>query len=312
MKIKLKESLEINDKVRNFISKAISDYTNGTGTVNLYHDYDDYFNPSTVKKAFEYAQDHNSSIRDYLIEIFNENNYDYFSEYDLELVKAVKNAANELGDEEIINFIEDADDYGDIYDVLYECGYNGVDYDIDDYVNTCYVNLILATPEEANYDMSSITSCYLTDRMEDPDTFNEYKDNALTYLIKSVGSTPEEVNDILFGRATTSDKTIKSIIRELENCYEGQLVNLTICAKINDLDMLNRLAKGSGSFTAKRDCMIGLYDAWNGGGSTMDIDVNSFTFPGSLIFDVEFDGKGARNTVGDIYRLSSSAWGTLV
>lgn len=117
---------------------------------------------------------------------------------------------------------------------------------------------------------------------------------------------------------------LSSVVDELNNCSSDTntltfLVRMTLDelldlkTAINEEKEINKSQvlserKGTGYITLSKDIMCGLYDPWNGGGSTLDIALDKDVIvPLKAIFSLQVDGSEPYD-VGHVWGMCGSAW----
>ena len=203
--------------------------------------------------------------------------------------------------EEIRKQIKNAD-YADIIDDLNECGYIGVDYNIDQLLkNTSVkVNILLGTDTERNYDMGSIVTAFGNDYQY---PFTDYAmpsvddyDNAFTYLIHQQGHTIKEVlaNHLDCCKDKTTSDFVKGAVTEIENNSSEAMSELGVYIQLNGNDILefcNKLQEGKGYLVFDKDINIGLFNEWSGTCGYPDNYLEKdFVVPVSMIRNVQIEG----------------------
>lgn len=312
-------TLEQKIQFKQFLANCIEEHCT-RGCYDVYFDYRDEISPETVNKAFfEYVENDNgySKFSDYLDTII----YDEWSlwDYDHYLIEEIeKDAQSEP--EYIQSQLQSIIDSGDLFEVLDECGYCGIRYDIKDVFRDVKVNLLLATSAELNYDLSSISRAYI-EHVDNREWINLYKDNALQYLIRQQGYFTKAEDFLTDAMEHETSKFLKSVDWELNNAYVGDCHCLTVLISA-DLDTLDDLADilakketAKKKITVTKDCEIGLLAPFIGGGSTLDIQLEKdFEFPADMLYDVQIEHRGHYSgihgyyTVDDIYCLCGECW----
>ena len=179
------------------------------------------------------------------------------------------------------------------------------------------INILLATPEESNYDCASIYDmrclafgetiegfrvCSFAE--EDRDECRRTCNNMLTNLVYQQGHTLSEV----FNDDKTKNKFINSVRQEIVN-HTHNIGTLTVLAEV-DYDTLSLIADGK-DIVVDKGAEVGIFDEWHGSGSLFEIDLeDSFTISKENIFEVQFE-KGSRRhtyTVDSVYGLIGSCW----
>lgn len=302
-----------------FLRKCIKNFCLN-GEYRVYFDYRDEVEEDTINEAFfKYVENDNgySNFSDYLEDIiYNEWNLFDHENY---LIDDIEGAAREEED-----FISDILEYtieeGYFWDYLYDVGYQGISWDIHDIVSDTKVNLLLATKEEINQDLSSIATAFL-DEDYNSDNDKIAKDNALNYLIRQQGYFTKSEEFLTGTRNPQHSKFLNSIEDELNNAYCGDCHCLTVLASAS-LDDLDKLADillkketAKQKITVSKDCEIGLFAPFVGGGSTLEIQLDKdFEIPVDMLYDVQIEHRGNYSglhgfyTVDSVYSLVGSCW----
>jgi hypothetical protein len=304
---------------KQFLTDCIEEYCRD-GYYTIYWDYRDEVSPDTINKAFfDYVDDDNGycNFEDYL----DSTVFDEWSLWDYEhyLIEEIESDANN-SDDFIQEILQNIIDNGTIWDYLYECGYQGLKYDIHDIVNDVKVNLLLATKSELNYDLSPISRVYI-EKIDNAEWRNLYKDNALQYLIRQQGYFTKAEDFLTDAMEHETSKFLKSVDWELNNAYVGDCHCLTVLISadldtLNDLaDILSKKETAKKKITVTKDCEIGLLAPFIGGGSTLEIQLEKdFEFPADMLYDVQIEHRGHYSgihgfyTVDDIYCLCGECW----
>ena len=293
-----------------WLSEEVKKYCNADGMIETYWDYQD--REALNDEIKRYAADfEGGDLIEHIADSMREENWylNWCDEYEDDFFAGIKNDAPTIEDEELRNYIVDKlenMDYTDLRDELEVAGYNGVDDGIESELKDVKVNvnLTLATDNEANYDMSSIITCFGTDYL--PVEFDSldasHLDNALTYLIHQQGHTLKEFYDCLLGDKD-GGKLLKSIGTEVNNNPAEATCGLTVLVSVS-LGEYSAILSKEGNIEVSADTEIGLYNSWIGGGSVFEISLEKpFVFPASMVSHADLDditGTGAYS-VGDTY-----------
>lgn len=314
------------DEIKKWLAEQIDNLTDENNCYEVSPtSYDDYISEATLLTKFnEYCENNknHNSFSDYLVEYF----WNEWIDADDYLYDVIKSKAAEAGLEDAYEaFCEDC---GSDREALYTCGYNGTNIKIEEFLEHDYkIDLMLATENELNYNMGSISDYYIEPErfvLHDPSKDKRW-DNALTYIIRQQGHTPDEIieayNKLLDAedkkqQPVIEDKFIKSTAEELYDWSTfgcGELTALVKLSGQNLLDVLTKIAKKEGNIMLLENTTIGIYDEWNGAGSQLDIQLSKpFIFPASMVRNVQIE-KAGRNlnrgwSVDDTYGLVGSCW----
>lgn len=307
------------DEFHKFLSDLVEEEFGAEKKCEVYYDYRDEVDPTIVNKGLGSIEEYGGNLKDYLYEHYYNNT---FYDYDSEQLESIKTQIEEC-DNDVFKKIyekETEKDYpGGLSDYLSSvAGYEGLDLNLDKLLGKSdfKVNLLLATEQEINHDMCSIVNSYgnnleaiNTDRLQVKDL-----DNALTFLIHQQGHTVEEVYDTLLFNKETDSKFIKSLVSELDNCTYT-MNNLTVLVKLNGnqlVDLHDDIDEND-NITLSKDCMLGLYNKWNGSGSVLEIELErDLVIPKSMIYDTQVEDRFSKRvgeyTVDHTYGLCGDAW----
>ena len=317
------ETTTAREKYINFLRNRIENYCDREGYYPYYRcSYDDCISEETIAKYFyDYIKNqHGYEKFSHYLEnrMWEEWLYDYDGYLWCDIKKDFDNAVDE-------GLLEDVDLE---WDDLYEAGYQGVTFNINEFVDDIRINILLATANELNHDLSSINQCYTQGyqfRYDDPDEQAELEsdleDNMLAYLIKQQGY--DVTTEYIGGEdiACSDSKFLKSVANELLNGYYNVcqcLVVLTTASleQLDDLaDILLKRDNCKKTITVSKDTMLGLLAPFVGGGSTLDIYLDKdFEFSTDMIYDVQIESRDQRSgvfrcwSVDSIYGLCGDAW----
>ena len=298
-----------------FLKEEIETRCNKDGCCEIYWDYRDELSPSSILSAYNQAlNDEIMCFRDFLNNEIYELNFDYDTDMFDEIVAEINSSDNEL-------VIQGYDETNSIYDDAAECGYNGVDANLDGILRNTRlkVNIMFATDCERNYDMSSIIGAFGNysrpafdfNKQNLENGYNDF-DNALTYLIHQQGHTVNEV----FGCMLRGDETndfLKSIDSELANNTSEGLSELTCLIELSGEDILsffNTITSQTPEnqfLSFSKDTMIGIFNEWSGGGSLLEVQLEKpFVVPVSMIRNVQVEG--ALKQTYQMQQLNEQKW----
>lgn len=306
------------EKYRNFLKQKIKEYCNEKGYYEIYWDYQECIEPQQLLEAFEnYKKDGFDKIENYLENELYELNIDYdnnlFSQIENDLKK------QDFFTEDFEKWYEDK---CDIYEDLYEAGYNGIDVNLSDLLKNSNFrfNIMLATKEEQNRDMSSIFSSY--QNIDNIENFDKKFDNSLTYLIHQQGHTIQEYFECLNKNPAgfKSDykcNFIESTVDEVLNnnfCVMSELTALIELEGTEAIEFLNYLSGNTDNkdlnLKFNKDTMIGIFNEWEGAGSVFEINLEKdLIIPKTMIRDIQIEGtKNSSYSVDEVYMLTNNCW----
>lgn len=306
------------EKYRNFLKQKIKEYCNEKGYYEIYWDYQESIEPQQLLEAFEnYKKDGFDKIENYLENELYELNIDY----DNNLFSQIQD------DLRVQDFFTDDfekwyEDKCDIYEDLYEVGYNGIDVNLSDLLKNSNFrfNIMLATEEEQNRDMSSIFSSYQD--IDNIENFDKKFDNSLTYLIHQQGHTIQEYFECLKMNPAgfKSDykcNFIESTVDEVLNNNFYAMSELTALIELEGTEAIDFLNYLSGNTDNKdlnlkfnKDTMLGIFNEWEGAGSVLEINLEKdLIIPKTMIRDIQIEGaKNSSYSVDEVYMLTNNCW----
>ncbi len=316
-KAKLKECKA---KVYPWLKEQIKEICNEDGFYNVpVASYDDKISGSVIFDAFKTYQKEVSVWKDtrfdsYLRDLID-TDYDAKDYYNSWIIDTIERNARMMGfiDEYLYLLQEEYNDnememYCDIG------GFEGLYYDMDEWIGETAITLMFGTKEEQNCDMGSINNMFREDfAYDNPDDRQRYFDNALTYLVEQQGHTLSELVDARY--KGTDNRFLASVSQEIDNLsdYMGELT-LLVKMKGNELvEFLDAIGKGEGNIIADRNNVtIGLFNEWSGAGAMFEImPEKDVVLPCSMIRNVQINGErksAYEYTVESVYSMSGSAW----
>ena len=279
------------------------DYLFKDGSFELYVDYNDNLDESTIKEIFE-----SDAPKDAFYDIIG--GWDWFDDAWEEYKEILKNLKL---DEDIKEGFRD-----EIMDYLQE----NVSYSIpfahfDQNVN---FDIFIHDAEEANREYTGMLSYTETDETDEDGDYIKEVDGVnpmLEKLLVSQGYTAEQFIEY-FNKGEKGDTFLDSVVEEINNCtydYGNQIVFL-VNAPITE--MADAIQNG-GTLTIPADAMCGFVNCGNGSGSVLEIKLKQ-PFTGKLrdmkkpayqdnSGDLEaFYYDGYRYNVDEIYGLVNDAW----
>lgn len=268
---------------------------------NLYVDRNESTLPShMLKKIFN-----NDNPRQTFVELLSELATENSIYEENNLIETIKQHTD-IDEEIIVEYIHE------------HCSFN---YDENDFNESYHINLMLDTGDaKTDFTPNNALNYYSSwsTTLEEP--------SAILWLAKQMGKSElllSEMNRIYsneqpgeyVNRDVSKDTFVESVIQELENnscCCAGLtfLVNM----KLQDLflikeNMSNENMKDK-TITISKDTMCGLFDAFAGGGSVLEIQLDKdLEIPYAFIHDIWIDGTSAHTyDINDVYGLTNECW----
>lgn len=301
-----------------FLKERLKEHCNNDMCCEIYWDYRDEIDPSTIKEASNKYKDAGfETPKDYLVEKLYELNFDYDSYMFDEIKTEIENCDNE-------HIVEYYTDYGNLYEDAQEVGYNGIDLNLDDILGKSEfkVNLMFATDTERNYDMGSIVNAFGSWRDPDFEYLSKYPDvldNAVTYFIHQQGHSVKEVYDCLIdnprGFGSNEEMSFaKAIVNDMVNNSSDGLSELCALVSLDGkgyFELLEAVEKGEENLSFSKDTMLGVFNEWTGGGGLLEFQLDKpFVVPVSMVRNIQVEGakEDYSYTVDQIFGLIGSCW----
>lgn len=310
-------SVDAGLKYRNFLRDAVSELCNADGAYEVWWDLDEQVRPDEVLDAIEnYRVEGYQSPQSYLECVTFMDSATY---HEGQFLKELRDLAYDAP-EEVRTLFETSMGSGALWDDLALANYKGVDLMMESALehSRVNVNLLLATKDEMNRDLCSITDSFGSaygnahpELLEPQDL-----DNALSYLVNQQGYSIGDVYAAL-DDAMIDSMFIQSVADEVDN--NSSESSSCVCALIATnaltyIKMCEMAGKMGGEIVLPaRDCTIGIFDKDGGGGSLLGIEPErDVVIPSELLFDVQAEGAGGAfhsgYTVDEVYGLVSDAW----
>ncbi len=307
-----------------YLKTAVKEYCNENGCLTVYWDYRDSASKDVIQNyiydIISGSKDA-SSLESAVIDDFD-SYYDVIDEFESNFYEHLKDNAPS---DEIKDYIEQ-EDYSKIIDDLYDCGYNGVDYNIDQLLSntTIKVNILFGTEKEKDYDMGSIVTAFGNDYQtpfkdwnldnNDVDRF----DNALTYLIHQQGRTVKEVYDALINPEAsirTNSTFINGLCTDIQNNSSEAMSELGVYISLSGSEITefcDNLQNGNRYIVVDKDTNIGIFNEWNGTCGYPDNYLEKdFVVPVEMIRNVQIEGASKSNyeyTINEVCGMVGEFW----
>lgn len=279
------------------------DYLFKDGAVELYVDYNDNLDESTIKEIFE-----SDAPKDAFYDIIGE--WDWYDDAWEEYKEILKNLKldediKEGFRDEIMDYLQE--------NVSYSIPFNHFDQNVN-------FDIFIHDAEEANKEYTGMLSYTETDETDEDGDYIKEVDGVnpmLEKLLVSQGYTAEQFIEY-FNKGEKGDTFLDSVVEEINNCtydYGNQIVFL-VNAPITE--MADAIQNG-GTLTIPADARCGFVNCGNGSGSVLEIKLKQ-PFTGKLrdmkkpayqdnSGDLEaFYYDGYRYNVDEIYGLVNDAW----
>lgn len=280
----------------------------GNIVYNIYADYRDEFSEEQIRKICE-SEDPRSTADDMIIEAYDSAYFDYYRD---DIIKDV------LEDPDVRELIADCtvQEVDEIKDMI--CDYFYVNMPFEHYYrNTDVLVDILVDAGDLNYDysMNNIAGFYANGVQED---------SGLLWLVRQQGYTKTQLKETVKACGKVESKLLRSVWEESENTTTSMnaltfLVRMTLNQYFELIDAvkaeehLNRSyhpseRRGRGYIVLDKSTECMLYDAWNGAGGVLGIELErDVRLPIRYIDTAQQDGSRGYS-VRNIYGVSSALW----
>jgi hypothetical protein len=163
------------------------------------------------------------------------------------------------------------------------------------------VNLMLDTGD-ANYDYT-LNNFYSYNASQDEEISSE---SSIIWLVQQQGYTKEQLTEFLKNDDDHESKFLKSITQELCN-VSTHMNALTFFVKMTLKDFIDLHDDPYENLVLSKGSNCGLYDPWNGAGSTLEITLDKDVVIPSKFIKAHVDGCRGYG-VDSIYGMSGSFW----
>lgn len=306
MKTEEKLASNLKDAIRDVLSTICWKDENGLFYEEIYADYRDTLDDCTLKKICN--DDH---PREKLWELLDEWYRDCEWEYADNVIKQV------LKDEKVAELVEnpDADEIRELIRDQFYIRYPEEHFLKEDVL----VDLVIDTGD-MNYDFNSNIIGGHYDASDD----SIPEESSLLWLARQQGYKKSELKKVLADRGKCESPLLKSIYVETVNCSTYMnalvfLVKMTLGQYFNLRDAIDMeecrnkslyLSErtGRGYLILSKDTTCGLYDAWNGSGSLLEIKLEKdVRLPFRCIDSAKHDGCRGYG-IREIYGCGSELW----
>lgn len=306
MKTEEKLASRLKDAIRDVLSTVCWKDENGVFYEEIYADYRDTLDACTLKKICN--DDH---PREKLWELLDEWYRDCEWEYADNVIKRV------LEDEDVAELIENLDE-DEVRELIRDQFY--VEYPAKHYLaQDVLIDLIVDTGD-LNYDFTSNSIGGHYDASDD----SIPEESSLLWLARQQGYKKSELKKALVERGKCESPLLKSIYVETVNCSTHMnalvfLVKMTLAQYFNLRDAIDIEEKrnksyylsertGRGYLVLSKDTTCGLYDAWNGAGSLLEIKLEKdVRLPFRCIDSAKHDGCRGYS-IREIYGCGFELW----
>jgi len=280
---------------------------NGNYYGEIYADYRDEFDESTI------------------VDIFNSDNprdsfYEKLDFFDCEC-DYKDDVVNEI--EEHFNDDDKAPDFKKYEDFIRDWVYENVyfNYPYDHYLGQdVYIDVIVDTGD-GNYDYTKneLFGCIYSEKGLD-----DREESALVWLMKQQGYEPDAITDFVLNENTQESKLLKSIYQECINtttCMNALafFVKMSLGDALDLYEIVNNTGSNESEDNESTEpkpieilldkaIPCGLYDAWNGAGSVLDIELEKDVVLPIKYIDSALPDGCRGYSVTSIYGMCGSFW----
>lgn len=310
-----------NEEYMEYLKKAVKEYCDENGCIQAYWNYDDCVSRHTIQNYINNVIEgkETMSLNAVVLDEIHEINAEYEMFLESEFQRClINNAPND----KIRHYINSSIDISELIDDLYECGYNGIDMNLDDLFKntTLKVNILFGTEKEQDYDMGSIITAFGNDFQTPFKTWNldndvDSLDNALTYLIHQQGHTVKEVYDSLVLGKNTESPFIEGICEDIINNSSEAMSELGVYIELSGRDIIDfcdNLQKGKGYIVVDKDTNIGIFNEWSGTCGYPDNYLEKdFVVPVDMIRNVQIEGASKNKygyTINEVCGMVGEFW----
>ena len=196
------------------------------------------------------------------------------------------------------------------------------------------INIMLGLPEERSRDFGTIRdqiSVLLNKDLTPTEREASLEEETgLRWLVMQQGHTMKELDETLQAYLefwdspeaedlkydqkyekfkSTHDPFLTSVCQEVLNT-SNYMNTMTVLTKMSLTDFAEFMKPGK-EIVLPKDSMVGIFNPWNGGGSTLEIELQKeLVVPSSLVYDIQVEGvkPDYQYTVDDVYGLVGSCW----
>lgn len=326
--VKIVDGTDINIKkeVEDYLSYAYANNIepllgkdkNGSYVYTIYADYRDELEDDDIADILE-SDNPKVALGELLDDVYDDIRMEVLNELGEKAIAYIEEKYRKTLGNETVELGEDEGEC--VYDLIEEAV--GVDYDMDHYLDQD-VNIDLAIDTgDGNYDytLNCTYPAYGGSETIDPHS-------SLAFLAESQGYSLDDLQKALEkGDIANPHGFLESVQQEVVN-ETGSINRLTVLLKmpLRDAIKVNELVHKAeetgyeyypwkrpdcGSLTIGKNATLGLFDPWNGGGSTFEIELEKdlelpIKYVHSALPDMKQHGE---YSIQDVYGMCGSAWG---
>lgn len=300
------------------LKPIMANYLNAENCYELYWDYGDEYPAEKILEVYHKLSSEKTYEKNAFVYMLEDYIYELNLDEDTELLNLISKEIAKHSDEKISEMYNE---FGLDFDLLEEAGYNGIDVNLADLLRNTrlHVNVMFATKEEQNYDMSSIVTAFGSWKNPCPNDVKDF-DNALTYLIHQQGHTVEDVYDCWFANPQGfpyehQTNFVESVVDDIVNNSSEGLSELCVLIELTGWDIVTffeAVLNNQGYIKFEKNTELGIFNEWSGCGGLLEIQLEKdFVIPVDMIRNIQIEGAGKENnnyTVDSVYGLIGSCW----
>lgn len=196
------------------------------------------------------------------------------------------------------------------------------------------INIMLGLPQERNRDFGTIReqieALGSNDLSSSAREASLEEETGLRWLVLQQGHTMKELDEMVHAYVnfwdspeaeglkydqklekfrSTHGPFLTSVCQEMLNT-SNYMNTMTVLTKMSLTDFVEFMQPGK-EIVLPKDSMVGIFNPWNGGGSTLDIELEKdLIVPSGLVYDIQIEGvkPDYQYTVDDVYGLIGSCW----
>lgn len=298
-------------KYKDKIINLFTAYCKENNKITIYDDYRDHENPGYMLYHDRYIKNSYGESKRIREKITNRDDFineildaysDSESYYIDDMIKDFKN--NYIKDYRLAAYLDYHDDlYDDLRDVIYD--YVDIEYPINSFLkDEIKVNIFYKSKINSGFDDEWLPWLLHTQDLLCKD--HPYLKKLLNCLHVYHNEKITKKDKKLYNKDYKENIFFKSLIDEIENCYLDSPRDLCFIATITIENYFKLLEKNK-KFTIQKDCMVGLVDIYNGGGSMLDIQLEKDVILNTNDIEIRIEGVD-KYSVDDIYGLISSCY----
>ena len=278
---------QVIEKVKDILRDMCLSEEGGYFTSEIYVDYRDEMSDETIKDIME-AEHPEEAFYDIMQE-WEVDAYDY--EFDA-LYREIRNRWDDETDGDFFDYKDDISDF------LSEFVFFNLPYD-HFLKQEVKVNIIVDNGD-GNYDFT--LNNLLNSEFKEEGIPNE---SSLLWLVKQQGYSRQDLEKALYTDEKINSKFLESVYNEVYNTT-SYMNALTFFVKMT-LEELIEYKENKMDIVLSKNTSCGLYDAWNGAGSMLEIELEKDVVIPAELADPDLEGCRGYG-INDIYGMGNDFW----